>query len=740
MIRRNSGYVSALFVTVFFFVPLLASAACFSSPLSSGDTSPEVTKVQEFLKIELGLEFDVTNYYGSLTRQAVYSFQNKYASEILTPIGLTQPTGVWGSSTMQKANALCDSGMTSDVAASPTPVSITAPAFTGEDVAYGRTNEQIRLLQELLNKEVNAGLPLTGYFGPMTQEALKQFQLKYKEEVLTPLGLASPTGVFGPATRAKVQDLMASEQGSTSSPIDASDQAEPEDTEDPRPEETEEEEDTINDRDEDEDDDEDDDDGGRGPFPANVEEPAISGDTDLGDTLTTTDGTWTGRSIVFSYQWFRDGSAISGATSSSYAITYADPGTDISAVVTATNRRGAVTATSSEISIPLPSISTIAFFGDSITGQSTRGSTGTDGVGAYYIDGVGYSSWAKALNQSKWDFEPDGGRLTFATGGKTTQELIDLHLEDVLASDADVVVEQGGTNDIDRGFSTTTIVTNKVNVWTQIRESGMIPVTMAIPPFGLAQGGNATGTKSVRVVQANTAIQEAAEEMGVPFVSYDGQLDTVAGNGIANTSMFTDALHPNGWGAYIMGEALAEVLEDSFIMPLDNWANTNYLTPNVALAGSSGQPTSWLVPGAPSGATLNSKALESSADGNWWVFDVMSGTSTSSFALNNFTSNLGGSPVGKTVESLAEIEVVSGTFKSIRIDTNMFGNTGQNTGMLTGWNFAPVLTSDDGIIVLRTQPNIVPVGTSLVSPTVYFNGDGVIRFRRVMTREVVAPS
>src|SRR4029077_20403156 len=79
--------------------------------------------------------------------------------------------------------------------------------------------------------------------------------------------------------------------------------------------------------------------------PVNTVLPAISGTTQVGQTLTTTNGTWTGSPTGYAYQWKRGGSNISGATASTYLLVTADLAATITVTVTATNVIGSTSAT-----------------------------------------------------------------------------------------------------------------------------------------------------------------------------------------------------------------------------------------------------------------------------------------------------------------------------------------------------------------------------------------------------------
>jgi alpha-tubulin suppressor-like RCC1 family protein len=85
--------------------------------------------------------------------------------------------------------------------------------------------------------------------------------------------------------------------------------------------------------------------------PINTVAPVVSGTATVGQTLSTTNGTWTGAPTpTFTYQWQRAGSNIGSATSSTYVLVDADGGSAIRCVVTATNVVAAVSANSNATS------------------------------------------------------------------------------------------------------------------------------------------------------------------------------------------------------------------------------------------------------------------------------------------------------------------------------------------------------------------------------------------------------
>lgn len=84
------------------------------APLGFGwdNSAAEVSKLQNFLNRFISANLPITGFFGTLTRQAVMDFQLKYASDILAPWGITNPTGMVYHTTKKKINELVCTGQT----------------------------------------------------------------------------------------------------------------------------------------------------------------------------------------------------------------------------------------------------------------------------------------------------------------------------------------------------------------------------------------------------------------------------------------------------------------------------------------------------------------------------------------------------------------------------------------------------------------------------------------------------
>ena len=106
--------------------PTTAWCHSFTSNLEVGDSGTEVQALQEALAKD-GEDVATSGVFDEETASAVTGFQEKYASQVLTPNGLQHGTGYVGPATRRKLNALFRCGTTVPVtAASPVSVPPTA--------------------------------------------------------------------------------------------------------------------------------------------------------------------------------------------------------------------------------------------------------------------------------------------------------------------------------------------------------------------------------------------------------------------------------------------------------------------------------------------------------------------------------------------------------------------------------------------------------------------------------------
>jgi hypothetical protein len=114
--------------------------------------------------------------------------------------------------------------------------------------------------------------------------------------------------------------------------------------------------------------------------PVNTVAPVLSGTNLVGQTLTSSTGSWTGVSpITFGYQWKRNSINISNATASAYVTVQGDLSQSILCLVTATDSQGSASASSNSVTINQIPTNTVApvISGTQTVGQTLTATNGT---------------------------------------------------------------------------------------------------------------------------------------------------------------------------------------------------------------------------------------------------------------------------------------------------------------------------------------------------------------------------
>jgi len=168
-----------------------------TTELKKGDKGYEVKLLQTWLAEEGVYNGAIGGNFGPMTEAAVISFQERYASEILAPRGLSKGTGIVDSETRTKLYELYgESGLKPRI-----------DELTTVGLMFGDDGEEVKLLQLWLTEEGVYEGAIGGHFRHLTKAAVISFQEKYASEILTPQTLTRGTGIVDELTLKKLNEL-----------------------------------------------------------------------------------------------------------------------------------------------------------------------------------------------------------------------------------------------------------------------------------------------------------------------------------------------------------------------------------------------------------------------------------------------------------------------------------------------------------------------------------------------------
>lgn len=189
---RTPAVIFLIIAAILLYTPV--SNAALSRNLKLGDRGSDVRELQIALNLDpetkvaaigpgsLGNE---TEFFGPLTQNAVNRFQQKHAKYILAPIGLTRPTGIFGSKTRLKLQSLYGTISTPvSSATTPAPASNSRPEITSiTPNIITRSSEEITITGSnftKINNTVITSTELPDTFKDLVSEDGKTIRFKFR--------------------------------------------------------------------------------------------------------------------------------------------------------------------------------------------------------------------------------------------------------------------------------------------------------------------------------------------------------------------------------------------------------------------------------------------------------------------------------------------------------------------------------------------------------------------------------
>ncbi len=170
----------------------------------------DVKIVQKFLNTYEAESLPITGIYSRQTFDAVVRWQEKYREVILNPWGIKKGNGyIYITSIAQmKRQQQAHCAQSAEFKNLSTQLAHLSCPYFIQPQNIRSSGDEVKKIQDFLNKEVNARLIVDGKYDFVTQNAVRTFQLKYKKEILSVWNLRYPTGRWYVSTMKKANQLV----------------------------------------------------------------------------------------------------------------------------------------------------------------------------------------------------------------------------------------------------------------------------------------------------------------------------------------------------------------------------------------------------------------------------------------------------------------------------------------------------------------------------------------------------
>jgi hypothetical protein len=451
--------------------------------------------------------------------------------------------------------------------------------------------------------------------------------------------------------------------------------------------------------------------------PANTVAPAITGSAVVGQTLTGSDGTWTGAPTL-TRQWKRNGVAIVGETGSTYLVPQLAALDAITFSVTGTNGAGVATATSAATAaVKMAYNSRGGALGDSITDQ-----TASKGVRNYFA----------------WIIHKLAGKARPAVGAdqgvaSQTMSQIAARIVDVTAQALDFCLEHSAHNDgfnISGGQTLANLQTLKRAIYEPIliNSPGTVLYALTTIPSGVSSE-DAALLASLNAWILGPLTTEYRATYGNKFQSIDISSTYVAATMNSNDGTRT---HPTVIGALHICDDVIAVVDPHFATGTTFYASApapaeQLETDWLMLAGTAGTKTGtvggtvatgWNVTNNLTTATVDASLVDHGYYKSQRV--VIAGTpgAENTVVIKDQSVGISGSVVaGEWLEAIVHLKLNDGAgghpvgIRNLSFTLGNFGGTG--TSAADGLAIDDIPIAIDGLF--RTFPKAIWTAQSSVS-------------------------